>query len=310
MWTQFRLQLLEPAAQLFTRFGSGDAAHYYPDATADTDAMLRLGRFIQKAIVENRFLPAGLATYVLDYICADDAVLVEHEMLDHTQADRAAIGTAGAPADDDTAEAEAEAVLRVVEQLDPAKAAGMWRLLDSSVGGASTMDDILDNGDTAALEDTRPGRARGLVRHYHHELIAARRPQLEALKKGFCYGGDLRPALRLFSSAERRDLYCPTQWLDPDAVVAALAVGAAVPAVPAGITDALRALLLRWGAAPATRQLQRWLTWVTGSDALEPGQRIGVEFEGGGGYPRAQTCTKTIYLPDIPGATSRGRVCH
>ena len=76
-----------------------------------------------------------------------------------------------------------------------------------------------------------------------------------------------------------------------------MAVDAAVPAVPAGITDALRALLLlRWGAAPATRQLQRWLTWVTGSDVLEPGQRLGVEFKEGGG-------TKTIYLPDIPGAT-------
>jgi hypothetical protein len=73
----------------------------------------------------------------------------------------------------------------------------MRRLLDGSVGDARSMDDLLSNGDTAALQDTRAGRACGLVRHYHRQLIGARRPQLDALKRGFGYGGDLRPALQV-----------------------------------------------------------------------------------------------------------------
>ena len=67
----------------------------------------------------------------------------------------------------------------------------------SSLGMARSMDDLLSNGDTAALQDTRAGRACGLVRHYHRQLIGARRPQLDALKRGFGYGGDLRPALQV-----------------------------------------------------------------------------------------------------------------
>jgi hypothetical protein len=84
-------------------------------------------------------------------------------------------------------------------------------------------------------------------------------------------------------------------------VVAALEVD--VAAVPASVVEALAAVLRRWGAAPATRRLQRWLIWVTGSDVLDAGQRLGVEFLDGGGFPQAQTCTKTICLPDVPGAT-------
>lgn len=84
-------------------------------------------------------------------------------------------------------------------------------------------------------------------------------------------------------------------------MVAALEVD--VAAVPASVVEALAAVLRRWGAAPATRRLQRWLIWVTGSDVLDAGQRLGVEFLDGGGFPQAQTCTKTICLPDVPGAT-------
>ena len=76
-------------------------------------------------------------------------------------------------------------------------------------------------------------------------------------------------------------------------------------AVPprARVSPRRSAVLRRWGAAPATRRLQRWLMWVTGSDVLEVGQRLSVEFLDGGGFPQAQTCTKTICLPDVPGAT-------
>ena len=143
--------------------------------------MENVGKLMLKVMVESHFLPRTLACYVVAYICADDA---------HPLADRAAIGTSGAPTPEE-AEAEADAVLRVVETLDADRArSGRKMLTDELPWSDCTANDVLpceehEAPDETVLEDTPQSKAAALCRHYHRVLIERRRSSLEALKSGF-----------------------------------------------------------------------------------------------------------------------------
>ena len=64
------------------------------------------------------------------------------------------------------------------------------------------MDDVLGFGGETLFVNTKPGRARAVCSYLHDRLIAKRRGTLDAMKEGFLWAADLRPALQLFSAAE------------------------------------------------------------------------------------------------------------
>ena len=186
------VRLLEPGAAaapppaLFSEvFDGASGSAFVPNATADLTAMERVGKLMLKVMVESHFLPRTLACYVMAYICADDA---------HPLADRAAIGTSGAPTPEE-AEAEADAVLRVVEALDADRARSGRRMITTPLAEQTsfspcTADDVLpceehETPDETVLEDTPQSKAAAVCRHYHRVLIERRRSSLEALKRGF-----------------------------------------------------------------------------------------------------------------------------
>lgn len=258
MWAQLRLQLCsrggssaaeaavgggeaaEAPPKLFEPAWADESGGWIPSTQAAQADCESLGKLLVKVVVESQSLPPQLAAYVLAYICCADE--------GHAAADKAALGTEGNP-DEEHAEEEAEKVLCVVEQLDPARGRTVRNLLDQDSAGFATQDDLFCDGVPTPMPNTRPGRAAALVRHHHRHLIALRRPQLEAMREGFawcarsrqpdcadwslssvlvanlqlrrvaglagpCRAADLRPALQLFSPCSLHDLLCPVRFVD------------------------------------------------------------------------------------------------
>jgi hypothetical protein len=171
MWGQMRVRLCpdhssvesEAGLPLFENITSGvESCNFVPCQTANHDHMESLGRLFLKVVVESLFLPRSLAAYVLAYVASAQ---------EGKAVDRAAIGTDGEPRSDADAESQVQAVLAVVAHLDCSLEQSMRRMLETSCAGFDTVDDLLGNDDEAALEDTRPGRARALCRHFHREYV-------------------------------------------------------------------------------------------------------------------------------------------
>jgi hypothetical protein len=196
MWAQLRLQLCsrggssaaeaavgggeaaEAPPKLFEPAWADESGGWIPSTQAAQADCESLGKLLVKVVVESQSLPPQLAAYVLAYICCADE--------GHAAADKAALGTEGNP-DEEHAEEEAEKVLCVVEQLDPARGRTVRNLLDQDSAGFATQDDLFCDGVPTPMPNTRPGRAAALVRHHHRHLIAKRRPQLEAMREGFAW---------------------------------------------------------------------------------------------------------------------------
>jgi hypothetical protein len=224
--------------------------------------------------------------------CADDPAQL---------ADCAAIGTAGSPAEAE-AEAEAEHAIAALEKLDKARADSLNNLVHTPLGEPMTMEDLCLGDSTELVVDTAAGRATSVCCYIHTTLIANRRPALEAMKRGFVYAADLRPALAMFTAAELTDMYLRQVWADPDQIRRSFVfqqwneeVGSTTKRTP----ELLIELVAKWGdnGALGQRRLTQFLIWATGSDDLgdcsitvQPGQSAAH-------LPVASTCSRTITLP-------------
>jgi hypothetical protein len=204
MWGQLRVRLCpdhksvesKAGLTLFEKFTSGvEGCNFVPCCTADNDHMEALGRLFLKVVVQSLFLPQKLAAYVLAYIASAQ---------DGKAADRAAIGTDGEPCSDTDAESEMKFVLVVLRHIDPALEQSTRRMLDTSCAEYATVDDLLFNGDQAKLEDTRPGRARALCRHFHREYVFSKFQCITECSNGVIYLVNSDSP----SSSERRIVAC------------------------------------------------------------------------------------------------------
>ena len=333
LFTLFRQRLVAPSRgdlALFEGFSSRVGAHdggwnaqetteergFVPRAGAayETAAMLEkyrlLGRAIFVVVRSGETLSNRFASFVLAYLCAEDALPL---------ADRAAIGTAGsfeavgAAAGFDAASfcdsdrralEEVERVLTVTSALDPELAESLRRMVTQPLDPEfSTGADMVDDSDgDVTIENTEGGRARFVCSYLHGRLIGCRRRQLEAMKDGFCRRSDeadLRAALGLYTAQELADLYLRQVWIDPLELVNALRFEGQWGA-DEHTPRYMRELILHWAGQPqGNSKLQQWLAWVTGSDQLhKAGTIIRVHpTQSSEHLPEATTCSCEMRLP-------------
>lgn len=129
-------------------------------------------------------------------------------------------------------------------------------------------------------------------------LLAKRREQLEALKRGFIWAADLRPALQLFGGGKAlHTLYCPSQWSSAAQIIEAVQF-AGWPRN--STTPKLFLDLLRHWEGNGGANLSQLLLWWTASDRLDKRLNLTVEpvATGTQGYCESATCTRTLRLPE------------
>ena len=177
------------------------------------------------------------------------------------------------------------------------------------------MDDVLGFGGETLFVNTKPGRARAVCSYLHDRLIARRRGTLDAMKEGFLWAADLRPALQLFSAAELAATYLRQIWMDAEKICEALRFRESTPQKQwheddcwkaSDVTPSLfQGIIRAWGAKPAEGgpMLRKLLVWSTGSDDLKPETEITVVPASSAEHlPSAATCSNTVRLPPLTAA--------
>eukprot|EP01047_Picozoa_sp_COSAG01_P093423 COSAG01_NODE_24562_length_774_cov_5.572738_1_plen_159_part_00 len=134
-----------------------------------------------------------------------------------------------------------------------------------------------------------------------YRLLADRRDQLDALKRGFTWASDLRPALQLFDGSALHTLYCPSRWASAARVIGALQfAGFSEHSTTPGL---FLELLKAWERNGGV-QLTELLLWWTSSDVLGETVKLIVEpLADARGFCESATCTCTLRLPSCQALT-------
>jgi hypothetical protein len=249
----------------------------------------QLGRLLLVVVTTGQVLPSAFAPYVLTYLCTDDLAQL---------ADCAAIGTTGSPAEDE-AEKQAAAALVAMEKMDKVRADSLRNLIQTGIGSNMTMEDLCLGTSTNVVVDTPAGRAASVCHCIHEQLIASRRPALQAMKKGFIFAADLRPALAMYTTQELTDLYLRQVWVDSAQILRSFVdEGSGTPEWECTL-HTLRALIAHWGTGGGEGQerLVQLLIWATGSDDLGDSVITIRPAQSEAHMPSASTCARMIMLP-------------